>query len=223
MAATSPSPVVIVLHGLARRPASMAGLARRIGSAGFVVRNVGYRSTAGSLDALAREVRAAVEPTLGKASAVHFVTYSLGGIVARRLLAEWTPVNLGRVVMIAPPNRGTEIVDVLGTRRVARWVYGPVFGELGTGADSAPNVLGPVGFETGVIAGSRVVSPLGWWLLPNPSDGTIAIERTRVAGMADHIVLPHSHTFIMRARRVAEEAVHFLRHGRFSDAAPRTA
>jgi len=65
------------------------------------------------------------------------------------------------------------------------------------------------------------VSPVGWWLIPAPSDGTVAIERTRVNGMADHIVLPHSHTFIMEAPRVADEAVHFLRHGRFTADAPR--
>jgi triacylglycerol lipase len=72
-----------------------------------------------------------------------------------------------------------------------------------------------------VIAGSRVVSPLGWWLMRAPSDGTVSVERTRVAGMHDHIVLPHSHTFIMDAPRVADEAVHFLRHGRFTPDAPR--
>jgi hypothetical protein len=213
--------MVIVLHGLARSRASMAPLSRRIARAGFDVRNVGYRSTAAPLDDLAREVRAEVEPVLVAAPAVHFVTYSMGGLVVRRMLADWQPVGLGRVVMIAPPNQGSQIVDALRRRSAVRWLYGPAFEHLGTDAQSVPNRLGPVGFETGVIAGSRVVSPLGWWLIPEPSDGTIAIERTRVAGMTDHIVLPHSHTFIMASPRVADEAVHFLRHGRFSAGAPR--
>lgn len=210
-----------MLHGLARRPASMARLARCISRAGFDVHNVGYRSTAALLDDLACEVREAIEPGLAGAPAAHFVTYSMGGILVRRMLADWKPANLGRVVMIAPPNRGSEIVDALRGRAGVRWLYGPAFAHLGTDAASVPNRLGSVGFETGVIAGSRVVSPLGWWLIREPSDGTVTIDRTRVAGMTDHIVLPHSHTFIMAAPRVAEEAVHFLRHGRFSASAPR--
>jgi hypothetical protein len=214
-------PLVVVLHGLARRPASMATLSRRIAAAGFEVRNVGYRSTEAPLDALVSEVRGEIEPVLADAPAVHFVTYSMGGIVVRRLLAGWRPIALGRVVMIAPPNQGSEIVDALRGRRVVRWLYGPVFKHLGTTPDSVPNRLGPVEFETGVIAGSRVVSPLGWWLMQAPSDGTVSVERTRVAGMRDHIVLPHSHTFIMDAPRVADEAVHFLQHGRFTPDAPR--
>lgn len=215
--------MVIVLHGLARSPASMAPLCRRLAQEGFAVHNVGYRSTSAPLDVLARAVREEVEPLVAEAPAVHLVTYSMGGIVARRMLADWRPATLGRVVMIAPPNQGSEVVDALRDRRVVRWLYGPGFGELGTDPCSVPSRLGPVTYQTGVIAGSRVVSPIGWWLIPGPSDGTIAIARTRVAGMADHVVLPHSHTFIMLSPRVAAETVHFLRHGRFSAAAPRRA
>jgi len=220
-AAPEPRPVVIVLHGLARTPRSMEALAGRIEHAGFAVHNMPYRSTHESVSEAAHAVRERIEPLARDAPALHFVTYSLGGIVVRRLLADWQPPSLGRVVMIAPPNQGSEIVDALRDVPLTRWVYGPAFTELGTDAASTPNTLGPVAFDLGVIAGSRIVSPLGWWLMPGPSDGTVGIERTRIAGMADHIVVPHSHTFIMRAPVVADETVRFLRSGAFSAAARR--
>jgi hypothetical protein len=46
-------------------------------------------------------------------------------------------------------------------------------------------------------------------------DGTVSVSRTHLAGMKDHLVVPHTHTFIMNSTRVAREIIHFLRHGLF--------
>jgi hypothetical protein len=139
----------------------------------------------------------------------------MGGIVVRAFLKSHRPGNLGRVVMLSPPNRGSEVVDRLRDSRLFRVATGPAGQELGTDAASMPNVLGPVDFVLGVIAGGRSINPLFSAWIPGVDDGTVAVSRTRIEGMADFIVVPYTHSFIMRRSEVAGHVVHFLAHGRF--------
>ena len=213
---------VVLLHGLSRGEWVMRPLARRLERAGWDAHVVGYPSTSLGMEGLVRHLGAALERCCAEASRVHFVSHSMGGIVVRAYLAERTPPNLGRVVMLSPPNGGSEIVDRLGDWRLFQWVFGPVAPQLGTGPDSLPNRLGPVSYEVGVITGDRIISPAGWLFIPGPSDGTVSIESAgRLGGMRDFIVMPHTHTFIMWAEPVAEEVQHFLRTGAFSAGAAR--
>ena len=130
-------------------------------------------------------------------------------------LGERRPENLGRVVMLAPPNRGSELVDLLGGSELFEWIYGPTATQLGTDPESLPNRLPPPDYALGVIAGSGSVNPAGSLLIEGESDGTVAVEHTKVEGMRDFLVVPHSHTFIMRGEDVAEQVIAFLRTGRF--------
>ena len=161
-------------------------------------------------------------PEVGKAVAaagvgrVHFVTHSMGGILVRDYLRRHAPPSLGRVVMLAPPNQGSELVDHLGALAVFGWINGPAGRQLGTGADSLPNRLGPVGFPLGVIAGDWSWNPVYSAIIPGADDGKVSVARARIDGMADFVVVPHGHTFLMSAPDVIDEVLHFLRDGHFS-------
>jgi pimeloyl-ACP methyl ester carboxylesterase len=222
-AAAAPAPTnpvrpecVLVLHGLARGARSMTPLAARLTAAGFTVHNLAYPSTSEPFPQLVSRLQHEVDARSEACSTVHFVTYSLGGLVVRDYLARTPPPRLGRVVMIAPPNGGSEIVDALGRMRTFRRLLGPVAPELGTSAESLPNTLGPPRYPLGVIAGDRAINPFGWLLLPDPHDGTVSVASTRLDGMDDFLVVHRSHTFIMRAPEVAEQTITFLRTGRFA-------
>ena len=214
---------VVLLHGLARSAASMRVLGDRLCASKFTVHNLDYPSTQAPLQSLLKLIRGQIDARCHAAPRLHFVTFSLGGILVRALLADQTFSNLGRVVMLAPPNKGSELIDHLRGLRAFRYFFGPVAQELGTGPESLPNRLGRPNFELGVIAGTRAVNPLGWLLIPGESDGTVAVERTTLPEMSDFIVVPHSHTFIMNSKRIARETVAFLRRGRFSEDAERRA
>lgn len=210
-----PRETVVLVHGLGRSERAMQPLARRLEEAGYVVHALRYESTEKSPDALVADLDAAIARCCAEAPRLHFVTHSLGGILLRAELAERPPPQLGRVVMLAPPNHGSELADWLHGTTALRALMGPTASELGTGAESLPNRLPPVHYEVGVIAGSDSLNPIGSRMIPGEDDGTVSVESARVEGMSDFLVLPVSHTMILLSGDAAEQTLAFLRTGRF--------
>ncbi len=120
--------------------------------------------------------------------------------------------------MLGPPNQGSlaadEMVDVPGFD----WINGPAGKQLGKGEESVPLRLGPADFELGVIAGNRTIDPITSSVLPNPDDGRVSVEDTKLDGMTDFVVVDHSHAFMMRMQRPIDLTIAFLNDGKFSEA-----
>lgn len=208
---------VLLLHGLARSNRSMMKIEESLSSEGYKAINVSYPSTKYPIEFLADEILSEIIERYRKISPskIHFVTHSMGGIIIRYYLKHHKLPNLGRVVMISPPNQGSELVDRLMETLIFKKINGPAGRQLGTTEDSLPLNLGPVDFELGVIAGNRSINPLYSFLIPGPDDGVVSVERTKVEGMKDFLVLPDSHTFIMQSEAVVEQVIHFLKYGAF--------
>jgi triacylglycerol lipase len=206
------SETVVLIHGLGRTAASMVPLAVAARCRGYHVVNWRYRSNVRTIGENAAAFARDVAPRLRSATAVHFVTHSLGGIIVRQFLATHALPNLGRVVMLAPPNGGSEVADVL--QEMLRAVK--PLRELGTGSTSVPRSLPAARFPLGVIAGSRSHIPLfSRWMDRVPNDGVVTVERTRLAGMQDFLVLHRTHTFLPWSLDAITQAYHFLETGRF--------
>ncbi|TJY64808.1 alpha/beta fold hydrolase [Sinimarinibacterium sp. CAU 1509] len=220
-AAAEKADTVVLLHGLARSSASMGSMARVLGHHGYAVVNLDYPSTRAPVEQLVDQVLVPrlSKLTLAPDARVHFVTHSMGGILVRDYLRRYRQPQLGRVVMLAPPNRGSELVDRLGSLAPFRWINGPAGLQLGTGDNHLPQQLGAVDFELGVIAGTRSLNPLYSSLIIGDDDGKVAVARTRVDGMRDFLRVPHTHTFLMSAPEVKRQTLHFLRVGRFDSQA----
>jgi len=209
---------VILLHGLCRTSRSMVKMERALTKAGYKVRNLDYPSRTASVEKLADDAigKAISDCQKDGAAKINFVTHSLGGILVRSYLARRTIPNLGRVVMLAPPNQGSEIVDKLVWLFLFKWINGPAGNELGTGKNSTPNKLGPANFQVGIIAGDRSINWINSLLIPGSDDGKVSVERTKLAGMTDHIVIHTTHPFIMKNCEAIRQTIQFLRTSKFS-------
>jgi len=207
---------VILLHGLARSNQSMAKLAKRLDRANYLSINYDYPSTQYTIEELAATTLPDALAQCPPESKVHFVTHSMGGILLRQYLSSNEIDNLGRVVMLGPPNQGSQVVDKLRNTPGYQLINGPAGLQLGTDAESVPNRLGPVDFELGVIAGTRSINLILSTMLPNPDDGKVSVENTKLEGMTDHIEMPVTHPFMMKNKAVMDQVLFFLKNGAFS-------
>lgn len=187
------------------------------------LRAEGYRSFAPSygfrrslpriLEILGPQVAAFARASPGP---LHIVTHSLGGLVARALIHAQRPENLGRVVMLAPPNCGSELADLMTDLKLSGAVLGPISSQLCTNRlqrDEA--LLGRVDYPLGIVAGSRSLTPMASRFLPLPNDGMVSVASTRLPGMADHIVLPVPHTLMPVHPQSIGQVEAFLQGGAF--------
>lgn len=217
---------LILLHGLGRTSASMSYLGSELEEAGFRVVNFGYPSTDLPIEQLATEYipQAMQECGLDETKRFHFVTHSLGGILVRYYLQENDLPDGSRVVMISPPNQGSELADSLKDKSYYQWFTGPPGQQLGTSEKDLPRMLKPVEAEVGIITGVTNLEPWFSWLLPGDDDGKVTVESAQLEEMRDFLVVDGGHTFIMNRSAVIVAIENFLRKGSFgADRAASTA
>lgn len=207
----------VVLHGLIRSSASMNKISQALHQAGYDVCNIQYPSRKHSIEKLALDfVEPEIEKCLvAKTDAIDVVTHSMGGIIVRQL-AKSSDIKLDRVVMLSPPNRGSELVDKLKTIPFFKLINGEAGLSLGTNFDSVPNTLGEVNFEVGIITGNKSLNPLYSYLIPGTDDGKVSVTSAKLPRMQDFLIVSESHSFIMNNDAAIEQTLNFLEYGRFN-------
>jgi pimeloyl-ACP methyl ester carboxylesterase len=217
--------LVILLHGALRRGSSMNLMSRYLQRDGYDTLTVTYPSNRQTFEELADYLHAQLSASdqFNSASKVHFVTHSMGGIVTRYYLGKNRPAQLGRVVMMGPPNQGSEFADFMTESERLKPIFDKIFGPSGAQMTTAHShaAAGKIDYDVGVIAGSSSINPLAPWVLDGAHDGIVPVERTRLDGMKDHIVVRTTHTMMMYNPRVMRQARAFVRNGSFTRATPK--
>ncbi|MDM8536292.1 alpha/beta fold hydrolase [Desulfobacterales bacterium HSG17] len=208
---------VVLLHGMGRTSFSMSKLDKFLSAKGYQTVNFGYPSTKETVKDIAEKyIPQAIDRCNElQPEKIHFVTHSLGGIVVRQYLQTNSLPYGSRIVMISPPSKGSELVDYLKDFWLYKWMNGPPGQELGTGPNSTPNTLLPVNAEIGIITGDKSFNPMFSQLIPGPDDGKVSVERSKLEEMQDFIVIPATHTFIMKNSTALKQVLYFLENGKF--------
>ena len=210
--------LVVVLHGLGMAPIRMIYLTHRLRKAGFDTLNLGYPSRKKTIEASAKFVGDKIKASdVQSYLKVHFVTHSLGGLVALHLLSDCSVRNACRMVLIAPPYRGSEVVEKLQHFPLFDRLIGPAGRQLTTSYRAAVSFDLPTNLEIGVLAGIRAYEYPFFLSIMKPTgahDGVVSVHSTHVPNEAAHDTIRISHSLMIEAS--GTKVVHFLRHGRFN-------
>ncbi len=208
---------VVLLHGIGRTKDSMQEMEEVLTQRGYSVINIDYTSREKSIENLVLDVRQLIEEAhVPEEKKLNFVGHSMGGLITRAYIHKYNPKNLGRVVMLGTPNQGSEVADILHKNFLYKKHYGPAGQQLITDQSAVKKIFGQINFNLGVIAGDRSIDPVSSLLfIPGNDDGKVAIERTKIKGMKDHIVLHATHTFMPSNSEVIQQTEYYLLHGRF--------
>lgn len=209
---------VVLLHGLARTEKAMNKLEDALLKEGYTVINYGYPSTKFNIETLADDHIPLAIAQCDESPKINFVTHSMGGIILRQYLEANEINKLNRVVMLGPPNKGSQVVDNLKNVPGFRLINGPAGVQLGTEETDIPASLGAAKGEVGVIAGTKTINLILSLYLPNPDDGKVSVENTKLDGMKEHITVNVSHPFLMKDDEVIGYVINFLERGEFGDA-----
>jgi pimeloyl-ACP methyl ester carboxylesterase len=209
---------VVLLHGIGMRAYVMKRIETALRAEGYRTVNLSYPSRRMPFEQIAGEYLPARlrEHDVARAPRVHFVTHSMGSLVVRKLIQDARPANLGRVVMIGPPNQGSAAADRAKESALLRKFLGGNLVRLGTGEDAIARTLGPADFEVGIIAGEVALNPVFGDALGGRNDGAVAVESAKLDGMRDFLVVPYSHTVMLWRTAVVDQVRAFLREGKFA-------
>jgi len=207
---------VVLLHGIGRDKHVMYSMEKYLLARGYDVYNNDYQSTLFPIHILVDRVWEHVKKNCPDDMAkINFVGHSLGAIIIRLMVAKYKPSNIGRVVMLGPPNQGSQLVSFLKRFNYYKKCYGPAGQELGNDSEIIKR-LPPDQYEFGVIAGDRSIDWLfSWFLLSGKNDGKLMVDETKLEGMRDHIILHATHTFMPSNSKVIQQTAYFLQNGHF--------
>ena len=208
---------VVLIHGFLRMPTAMENMAKFLNGNRYRTINIDYPSHQYDIETIANKY---LKPAiLGYCPEdnrkIHFVTHSLGGLILRHYLIDNQPKNLGRIVMIDPPNKGSEIADLINENPLSEKILGPVLPELTTQIKELPSSIDILGIEIGIIAGTRSTNPITGELIPGKDDSTVSVESTKLDNMTDFIEIPTGHSFIVDKKEVQTATLNFINTGKF--------
>lgn len=207
---------VVILHGIARSSTHMKPLAKKLEQEGYDVISLDYPSTKYTLEELTESICKDLSKKLAEDKPVHFIGYSMGGLLVRAIIAKHRPERLGRVVQLGSPNHGSEVADFLKNNWIYKKIYGPAGQQLTTNNAATEKLLGTVNYELGVISGNNSLDPFSSYIIGGDDDGKVSIASTKVQGMKDHVVVSSTHTFFPSNKNAQEQTIYFLKNGKFN-------
>jgi len=205
----------VFLHGALKSAFSMKRLEKAFARRGYQTFNWDYDSRNHTVEQNAAMLDSIVTARGYDQDVMHFVTHSMGALVARYYLTHYSPPRQGRFVMIAPPNQGSILATELQDFPPFRWIYKKNVDQLVMGDSTFAANLGIPECEFGIIAGGTGGKYGFTWYLPGDDDSVLSVKQTRLSGASDFVLVNHVHATIMREDDTIRNAMHFIEDGSF--------
>ncbi len=193
----------VLVHGLGRSSNSMRKIEKALEKCGYKTINLNYPSRSDTIENLSENYLAEIikQACTDIRKKIHFVTHSMGAMMVRYYLSKNTHENLGKLVMLAPPSKGSIYADKYSKYRISPYIFGRALRQMTSEIGAMPNTLPEPYYEVGVIAGLH--------------DGKVTIEQTKLDSMKDFLIVPENHTFIMDSRITINAIKDFFENGEF--------
>jgi pimeloyl-ACP methyl ester carboxylesterase len=206
---------VVLLHGMAVNSLYMLRLEKALSKEGYQIINMDYPSRKSTISDISNMIFKKLN-LINKESnlKVHFVGFSMGCLVIRELLGKNELPNVGNIVLIGPPNHGSQVSDFLVNNIFYKAFFGPAGQQLTTNF-AKNNPFPSLQHTFGIIAGNVCLDPFSYFILPKENDGKITVESTKLEGMKDHIIIPISHTLMVFSNEVIKQVIYFLKYSHF--------
>lgn len=210
--------IIVLLHGILRSKTDMLGLEIYFKNRGYDIINIMYPSRKMDIDGITNFVHEHIHAhkSYTDDKPLNFVAHSMGGLITRYYIMRFSPKNLHKVVMLGTPNTGSEVADYLDGHDIFskpfNKLFGPAAKQLKTDYDHKEN---EITYPLGIIAGCKSINPLAFLALNGEHDGIVPVERTKIDGMTDHIVMPSSHSLMMFNPKIMDQIDYFLKNEKF--------
>ncbi len=210
----SASETVLLLHGFMRSKANMIAFEQALKKKPYQVKNWSYPSRKKRIeqhaDDLVLQLQSLAQQSPGQP--IHFVTHSMGGLIVRCALNHPNcphEAQIGKAVLIAPPNRGSSFACALHKYKTLRHILGENSGEqLMTtpldGFDSFGNF--PKEMSLLVISGTMGWNPF----ISGRNDGKVRLAETCLKTPHDHEYCYAGHSWICYHPAVIKKTLTFL-------------
>ncbi len=203
---------VVLVHGIIRSSKSFAAMKERLQQSGYQVFGFDYPSTHVKIEESAGYLQRALTSLEG-IDEINFVVHSMGGLVVRACLTEFSDPRLHRMVMLGVPNQGARMANLVRENTLYRVVFGPAGQQLVEDPEGFLASLPTPNFPFAVVAGAKGTLNGFNPLIPGDDDGTISVSCTRLPGAADFMGVPVLHSFLMGNEQVIAATDRFLRTG----------
>jgi pimeloyl-ACP methyl ester carboxylesterase len=208
--------LIILLHGIGKNSSSLKGLKTYLNEEDFSVLNINYPSTKYPIEELSNILHNKIHCEIKKYKMVSFVCFSMGGLVIRAYCHKYKIPNLGKVVMIGSPNKGSEVADFFKNNIIYKKFFGPAGHQLSTNQQYLAPLLGNLNCEFGIIAGNLSLDFYYFLFKGAANDGKVSVKSTKLENMNDHIVIKVPHWYMPRSKTVWKLVLNFLKYSKFN-------
>jgi hypothetical protein len=206
---------VVFVHGILAKPIVWWKMEQRFKSDGYKTIQYGYPSTKQSIRSHGKDFAEWVQNNLGN-KPFYLVSHSMGNLVAREAFHLDSSMNIVRWVMLAPPNQGAEVADILNRLQLYRWITGTAGQDLLASEPQHYMTIPPPSVPFAIIAGGKGDGKGYNPLLSGDNDGEVRVSETYLAGAQAHIIIRQQHTAMLWFDETYQLVRAFLERGSFS-------